>query len=144
MLAGIAIATLGGKNGIFAKVKQAKRAHLESEMQEQLTLALNDLQIEKNGSASLDDITQEWINTAISNDYTPTIKEDASLDGKLVTMNKSGITGKFLINQNLKISKSEYNLSSLEFEYETKGRNDENIEILIKVIDKVNGIKQID
>lgn len=144
LLAGIAIATLGGKNGIFAKVKQAKRAHLESEMQEQLTLALNDLQIEKNGSASLDDITQEWINTAISNDYTPTIKEDASLDGKLVTMNKSGITGKFLINQNLEISKSEYNLSSLEFEYETKGRNDENIEILIKVIDKVNGIKQID
>ena len=144
ILSGIAIATLGGENGLFARVKQAKKAHIQSEMQEQLTLALNGLQIDKNGSASLDDVTQDWINTVISSDYNPTIKEDASLNGKLVVMNKSNITGKFLIGQNLEISSSEYNLSSLEFEYETEKIENGKVKILIKITDKVNGLKQVD
>ena len=144
VLAGIAISTLGGENGLFARVKQAKKAHVQSEMQEQLTLALNSLQIDKNGSASLDDVTQEWISSVISSDYNPTIKEDASLNGKLVVMNKSNITGKFLIGQNLEISSSEYNLSSLEFEYETEKIENGKVKILIKITDKVNGLKRVD
>ena len=144
ILSGIAIATLGGENGLFARVKQAKKAHIQAEMQEQLTLALNELQVDKKGSASLDDVTQDWINTVISSDYSPTIKEDASLNGKLVVMNKSNITGKFLIGQNLEIRSSEYNLSSLEFEYETGKIENGKVKILIKITDKVNGIKQID
>ena len=144
ILAGIAIATLGGENGLFARVKQAKKAHVQSEMQEQLTLALNELQIDKKGNASLDDATQDWINTVISSDYSPTIKEDASLNGKLVVMNKSDITGKFLIGQNLEISSSEYNLSSLEFEYETEKIENGKVKILIKITDKINGLKQVD
>ena len=144
ILAGIAIATLGGENGLFARVKQAKKAHVQSEMQEQLTLALNGLQIDKKGNASLDDVTQDWINTVISSDYNPTIKEDASLNGKLVVMNKSNITGKFLIGQNLEISSSEYNLSSLEFEYETEKIENGKVKILIKITDKVNGLKRVD
>ena len=144
VLAGIAISTLGGENGLFARVKQAKKAHVQSEMQEQLTLALNGLQIDKNGSASLDDVTQEWISSVISSDYNPTIKEDASLNGKLVVMNKSNITGKFLIGQNLEISSSEYNLSSLEFEYETEKIENGKVKILIKITDKVNGLKRVD
>ena len=144
ILAGIAIATLGGKNGLFARVKQAKKAHIQAEMQEQLTLALNGLQIDKKGNASLDDVTQEWISSAISSDYSPAIKEDASLNGKLVVMNKSNITGKFLIGQNLEISSSEYNLSSLEFEYETEKIENGKVKILIKITDKVNGLKRVD
>ena len=144
ILSGIAIATLGGKNGLFARVKQAKKAHVQSEMQEQLTLALNELQVDKKGNASLDDVTQDWINTVISSDYNPTIKEDASLNGKLVVMNKSNITGKFLIGQNLEISSSEYNLSSLEFEYETEKIENGKVKILIKITDKVNGLKRVD
>ena len=144
VLAGIAIATLGGKNGLFARVKQAKKAHIQAEMQEQLTLALNGLQIDKKGNASLDDVTQEWISSAISSDYSPAIKEDASLNGKLVVMNKSNITGKFLIGQNLEISSSEYNLSSLEFEYETEKIENGKVKILIKITDKVNGLKRVD
>ena len=66
VLAGIAIATLGGENGLFTRVKQAKKAHIQAEMQEQLTLALNELQLDKKGNASLDDVTQDWINTVIS------------------------------------------------------------------------------
>ena len=144
ILSGIAIATLGGENGLFARVKQAKKAHIQAEMQEQLTLALNELQIGKKGNASLDDLTQDWINTVISSDYNPTIKEDASLNGKLVVMNKSNITGKFLIGQNLEISSSEYNLSSLEFEYETEKIENGKVKILIKITDKVNGLKRVD
>ena len=144
ILSGIAIATLGGENGLFARVKQAKKAHVQSEMQEQLTLALNELQVDKEGKVSLDDVTQDWINTVISSDYSPTIKEDASLNGKLVVMNKSNITGKFLIGQNLEISSSEYNLSSLEFEYETEKIENGKVKILIKITDKVNGLKRVD
>ena len=144
ILSGIAIATLGGENGLFVRVKQAKKAHVQSEMQEQLTLALNELQIDKKGNASLDDVTQDWINAVISSDYNPTIKEDASLNGKLVVMNKSNITGKFLIGQNLEISSSEYNLSSLEFEYETEKIENGKVKILIKITDKVNGLKRVD
>ena len=59
LLAGIAIASLGGENGIFAKVKQAKKTHVESEMKEQLTMGLQELQIAKQGNATLDDVTQD-------------------------------------------------------------------------------------
>ena len=143
ILAGIAIATLGGENGLFAKVKMAKKAHLEAEMKEQLTLALHDLQLEKEGNATLDDVTQEWIKKEI-NEYSPNLKEDASLEGKLAIMTKNNVTGKFLIDANLNIIDVEYNSDGLEFEYETKSRNENNIEILIKVRDNVNGVKQIE
>ena len=144
ILSGITIATLGGENGLFSKTKQAKKAHIQSEMQEQLTLALNELQVDKKGNASLDDVTQDWINTVISKDYNPQIKEDASFEGKMVVMNKNDVTGKFLVNQNLEISKAEYNVSTLEFEYETEKMENGKVKILIKITDKVNGLKQID
>ena len=144
VLAGITIATLGGENGLFARVKQAKKAHVQSEMQEQLTLALNELQIEKKGNASLDDVTQDWINTVISSDYSPIIKEDASIDGKMVVMNKNDIAGRFIVNQKLEISKTEFDISTLEFEYETEKIENGKVKILIKITDKVNGLKQVD
>ena len=45
LLAGIVIASLGGENGLFSKVKEAKKMQLESEMREQLTIALQELQV---------------------------------------------------------------------------------------------------
>ena len=144
ILSGITIATLGGENGLFARVKQAKKAHVQSEMQEQLTLALNELQVDKKGNASLDDVTQDWINTVIPSDYSPTIKEDASLDGKMVVMNKNDITGRFIVNQKLEISKTEFDISTLEFEYETEKIENGKVKILIKITDKVNGLKRVD
>ena len=53
LLAGIAIATLGGKNGIFAKVKKAKKAQLESEMKEQLIMRLQELQVAKKRGSNI-------------------------------------------------------------------------------------------
>ena len=144
LLAGIAIATLGGQNGIFTKVKQAKKAQLEAEMKEQLTMALQELQIAKQGNATLDDVTQDWANKAILKDYSPLLQEDASLNGKLIIMTKNKIKGKFLIDPNLNIEKIEYNTSSLEFEYTTVSRVDNKVKINIVVTDRINGIKQID
>ena len=144
LLAGIAIASLGGENGLIAKVMQSKEAQLEAEMKEQLTMALQELQIAKQGNATLDDVTQDWANKAILKDYSPLLQEDASLNGKLIIMTKNKVKGKFLIDQNLNIEKIEYNTSSLEFEYTTISRIDNKVKINIVVTDKINGIKQID
>lgn len=75
--AGVTIASLGGENGLITKVNQAKKAQIKAEMKEQLILALNDLQLEKAGKATLDDITQEWIDEEIK-DYECIITEDAN------------------------------------------------------------------
>ena len=138
LLAGIAIASLGGENGIFAKVKQAKKANIESEMKEQLTMGLQELQIAKQGNATLDDVTQDWANEAILSDYSPVLQEDASLNGKLIIMTKDNVKGKFLIGQNLDISVTEYNTSSVEIEYTTISRIDNKVKINIVVTDKIN------
>ena len=143
LLAGIAIATLGGENGIFSKVKQSKSKHIESEMKERLIIAIQDLQTEKKGEATLADITQNWLNKE-NLEFDTTLKDDSSQEGKLIVMSKNNITGKFLIDSRLNITQIDYNQSSLEFEYETKSRDGENIEILIKIRDSVNGVKQID
>ena len=144
LLAGIAIASLGGENGIFAKVKQAKKTHIESEMKEQLTMGLQELQIAKQGNATLDDVTQDWANEAILSDYSPVLQEDASLNGKLIIMTKDNVKGKFLIGQNLDIETIEYNTSSVEIEYTTISRIDNKVKINIVVTDKINGVKQIE
>lgn len=144
LLAGIAIATLGGENGIFAKVKKAKKAQLESEMKEQLIMRLQELQVAKKGEATLDDVTQDWANKVISTEYNPKLKEDASYNGKLMVMNKDKTTGKFMIDQNLNITTVEYNTNSVEVEYTTVSRNDNKVKINIVVTDKLYGIKQID
>ena len=144
LLAGIAIANLCGENGIFSKVKQAKKAQIESEMKEQLTMGLQELQIEKHGNATLDDVTQDWASEIISTEYNPQLKEDASYNGKLMVMTKDKIIGKFMIDQNLNIISTEYNANSVEVEYTTVSRTDNKVRINIVVTDNINGIKQID
>ena len=78
--AGITISTLVGEKVLTAQEQPIKQAQIESDMKEQLALALQDLQIEKLGEATLDDVTQEWIDSKIQN-YDCTIKEDASISG---------------------------------------------------------------
>ena len=142
ILAGITIATLGGENGLLAKVKKAKEAEIKAEMREELTLALHDLQIEKRAEATLDDVTQDWINEQIKK-YECTVKDDASLSGKQVIMKKDKIIGKFLIDGNLNIVEEEYNESSIEFSYETREREGNKINIAIIIKDEINGIKEV-
>lgn len=144
ILAGVAIGTLGGENGLFAKVKKAKEAHIKAEMKEQLILAVHNLQAEKQGKATLDDVTQQWISNEIP-DYSPVIIEDPSINGKIVIMTKDGVTGKFLIDQDLNITEIEYNQSNLDFSYDTiKIVSTNKVQILIHVRDKVNGLTEVE
>ena len=49
ILAGIAIATLGGENGLFARVKQGKEKYAISEAKEKIELEISNLQVEQQG-----------------------------------------------------------------------------------------------
>ena len=141
LLAGVAIATLTGKNGLITRAKQAKKAQIEAEIKESLILAVQDLQVEKVGDVTLDDITQEWIDEKLS-EYNPSVKDDASISGKKITMKKDGIIKKFLIDEELNITEIE-NDGEIQFSYEAISRDGENAQILIKVRDTENGLNKI-
>ena len=141
ILAGVAIATLTGENGLITRAKQAKKTQIEAEIKESLILAVQDLQVQKVGDTTLDDITQEWIDKKLS-EYNSSVKDDASISGKKITMKKDGITKKFLIDEELNITEIESD-REIQFSYEVISRNGENVEVLIKVSDTENGLNKI-
>ena len=102
ILAGISIATIAGKDGLIIKTKSAKEEYIKSEMKEQLILAIQNLQAEKNGKGTLEDITQEWASSSIKG-YDIKAKEDKKTNGKIIQMTKENITVKFLVDSNLKV-----------------------------------------
>lgn len=71
-------------------------------MKEQLILAIQNLQAEKNGKGTLEDITQEWASSSIKG-YDIKAKEDKKTNGKIIQMTKENNTGKFLVDSNLKV-----------------------------------------
>lgn len=103
ILAGIALIQLTGEEGIITKAKQAKKIQIEVEMKEQLILAISELQIEKLGKATLEDITQEWIENKITQ-YENTITNNPSIiNEKYVKMKKEGIIKEFIIDEKLNV-----------------------------------------
>lgn len=112
ILAGIGIQAIT-QIGLFDKVKHTSKVQQEAEMKENLILALNNLQIEKEGKATLNDLTQEWIETELK-EYNPYIEED-TLENKLIVMTKSSFVGKFLVNQNMDIINVEYNTDKVNY-----------------------------
>ena len=142
ILSGVAIATLTGENGLFARAKQAKQTQIESEMKEKLNLSIQELQVEKLTEASLDDITQEWLTQKLS-EYNPILKENETVEGKKVTLQKNGIIKTYLIDINLNITEVE-NESGIEFSYEIVKRENGKVKILIKVQDSENGINKVE
>ena len=139
ILAGVAISSIG-KNGLLSRANQSNEKQIKAEMKEQLILAINELQIEKEGNIKLDNITQEWANNKLK-DYQPQITDDVSTNGKIVIMKKNNIIGKFLIDDKLNIT--EMDTSGINITYKTLVRNGENIEISIVITEKENGIKEI-
>ena len=142
ILSGVAIATLTGENGLFARAKQAKVAQTESDMTESLNLAIQELQVEKLAEATLNDITQEWLTQKLS-EYNPILKENETAEGKEVTLQKNGIIKTYLIDMNLNITEIE-NKSGIEFSYEIVKRENGKVKILIKVQDSENGINKVE
>ena len=144
ILASIAIGMLGSENGLFTKIIKAKEVHIKAEMKEQLILLVQDIKEKKLGRATLDDITQEWLNSKIGT-YSPNLIEDASVNGKIVVMTKDGVTGKFLIDQDLSITEIEYNKTNIEFSYDTIKIVDTNkVQLLIHVRERINGLTKVE
>ena len=141
ILAGITIATLVGKDGLLTRAKQTKEVEIKTEMKEELILALHDLQIEKKSQATIDDVTQKWLDKQIKK-YECTIKEETT-EGKKVTMNKDNVTFKFLIDKNLNVEEQN-NSNNVELKYDIISRNANSAEISIKIKDDENGLKQIE
>ena len=142
ILSGVAIATLTGENGLFARAKQAKQTQIESEMKEKLNLSIQELQVEKLTEATLDDITQEWLTQKLS-EYNPILKENETAEGKKVTLQKDGVIKSYFIDINLNITEIE-NESGIEFSYEIVKRENRKVKILIKVQDSENGINKVE
>ena len=142
ILAGVAIATLSGENGLFARAKQAKQTQTESEIKEKLNLSIQELQVEKLAEATLNDITQEWLTQKLS-EYNPILKEDGTTNSKKVTLQKNGIIKTYMIDENLNITEVE-NEGGIDFSYEIKSRNNGIIQLLIKIRDNENGINRIE
>ena len=142
ILGGIAIATLTGENGLFARAKQAKETQTESEMKEKLNLSIQELQVEKLTEATLNDITQEWLTSKLS-EYNPILKEDGTTNSKKVILQKNGIIKTYMIDENLNITEVE-NKSGIDFSYEIVKRENGKVKILIKVQDRENGINKVE
>ena len=133
ILSGVAIATLTGDNGLFERAKQAKEKQIKSEMKEKLSLAVQELQVEKMGEAILSDITQEWVNKEL-NDYNSVVSDNTENEKEII-MSKNNITMSFIINENLKIkeisiNKDELNLS---YKYEIKEYKENGLKLLIRI-----------
>ena len=144
LLAGITIFILVGENGLILGAQQRKQAYTKAEMKEQLALALQNLQDEKEGIATLDDITQEWIDVAIQ-DYECIVKDDASTNSKKIEMGKNGVEYQFLIEESLNIIEVEESNNGIELTYEAKSKDEEdNIAIVITINAKKNGLDKIE
>ena len=142
ILAEVAIATLTGENGLIGKVKIVKQNQIKAEMKEQLTIKLSELQIEKSGEATLNDITQSWADTTL-NEYKAIVVDVETTNSKKVTMSKNEIVGNYIIDEKLNIIETEGN-AEVELTYKIKSRNGNNLEVLVTVTDKENGIQSIE
>lgn len=142
ILAGVAISSLAGENGLISKVQQTKKAQIKAELKEQLILALSELQLDKKGDATLDDVTQEWAD-GILEDYEPIVSSDASISGKKVTMSKAGVTGRYIIDEKLNIVETEETIGA-QLTYEVKSREGENLQVIVTVTDNENGLQTIE
>ncbi len=101
ILSGITIASLIGENGLIGKANQAKNLQIKAEMKEDLILAISDLQIEKQGNATIEDITQKFLEEKLPK-YKCEIVQDTE-NGKKVKLEKDGIVGIFIIDKDFNI-----------------------------------------
>ncbi len=140
ILAGISIASLT-ESGLFEKAKEAKSVNMKAEMRESLQIAINELQIEKVGNGILDDITQEWANNKLKDyEVLVSLTDDNPLNVRKVVIKKSGIIGRFIVDEKLNIIEDD----GIYFSYEVVENNGSNIKISITIIEEENGIRRIE
>ena len=139
ILAGITISQLS-KNGILSRADTAKTKEIKAEMKEKLLISLSDLQIEKEGKAILNDITQSWLNSKLP-EYTNIVTSNLETNGKIITLKNNGIIQTYEIDNNLNIYELEDD-DEINFTYEIIEKKENTAKILIEIIEK-NSIKEI-
>lgn len=140
ILAGITISSLT-ESGLFLKAKESKVVHIKAEMKEQLQIAISDLQIEKMGNATLNDINEEWLDKQL-NDYEKKLEEDTETGGKIITIKKNDSIGRFLIDEELNVIELE--TTGIMLSYKATSVDESNANIVISVIaieDKIETIE---
>ena len=135
ILAGIAIATLGGENGLFTKVKLGKERYAISEAKEKLELEITNLQIEQNGKG--EELTKEDLPKMNSDEID--VRDTTNFPVEVIYKNY-----KFEVDSNFKVTYvGEANETIITYTTEPEGyTNQNNIKILVKITNP-KGIKSI-
>ena len=135
ILAGIAIATLGGENGLFKKVKLGKERYAISEAKEKLELEITNLQIEQNGKG--EELTKEDLPKMNSDEID--VRDTTNFPVEVIYKNY-----KFEVDSNFKVTYvGEANETIITYTTEPEGyTNQNNIKILVKITNP-KGIKSI-
>ncbi len=135
ILAGIAIATLGGENGLFKKVKLGKERYAISEAKEKLELEITNLQIEQNGKGK--ELTKEDLPKMNSDEID--VRDTTNFPVEVIYKNY-----KFEVDSNFKVTYvGEANETIITYTTEPERyTNQNNIKILVKITNP-KGIKSI-
>ncbi len=130
------------EGGLIAKVSEVRKASVQTEMKEKLDEAIQKLKEEKEGMATLLDITQDWADKELE-EFDVKIIEDPLIKGKRITMAKNEIVGRFTIDEQL-VTTEEKEQGNIQFLYDVIERIENKVQLLIHVQDSENGIKQIE
>ena len=135
LLAGITIATLGGKNGLFSKVKQGKEKYAISEAKEKLELEIANLQIEQQGKG--EELKKEDLPKMNSKEID--VRDTTNFPVEVICQNY-----KFKIDSNFQATYvEEANETIITYTTEPdKYTNQNNVKVLVK-ISNPKGIKSI-
>ena len=140
ILAGISIQAITN-TGLFANAKLAKEKSIKAEMQEAISIAIQGLQTEKLGGATLNDINEEWLNNEkLSERYNAIILNDNN--GKKIRLKKGEISLTCLIdiNMNITICKA----VGISYTVDKTTFKDNTVKIRITVINDEKGLKTIE
>ena len=135
ILSGIAIATLGGKNGLFARVKLGKERYAISEAKEKLELEITNLQIEQNGKG--EKLTKKDLSKMNSDEID--VRDTTNFPVEVIYKNY-----KFEVDSNFNVKYiGEANETIITYTTEPEGyTNKNNIKVLVKITNP-KGIKSI-
>ena len=102
ILAGIAINFAMGENGIFRKAEDSRHKYTQEQIKEKISLKIDDIQIEKQGNATLNDLDGLTLEG-----YDVTVGDI----GRLITVTKGSETYIFWVDSNLNITEFDGNIS---------------------------------
>lgn len=140
ILAGISIQAITN-TGLFANAKLAKEKTIKAEMQEAISIAIQGLQTEKLGGATLNDINEDWLNNEkLSERYNAIILNDNN--GKKIRLKKNGVSLTCLIdiNMNITICKA----VEISYTVDKTTFKDNTVKIRITVMNDEKGLKTIE